>query len=352
MRMKAAYLQDVGQELVVGRLVVPRLVRGQVLVKILYSGICRSQLMEIRGGRGPDPWLPHLLGHEASGVVTDVGPGVTKVSPGDAVILSWIKGKGLETPGPQYECDGEVINSGGVTTFSNYSIVAENRVTLKPSDLPFDTAVLFGCAILTGAGMLLNEIQPQRDSSIVILGLGGVGMSALLTAVAMGVEQVIAIDISDEKLEFARRCGAHQTLNSQSANAIEWVQDITDGGVDYCVESAGLTDTIELGFELLRNGGTLVFASHPPDGELIELPPHGLIRGKRIIGSWGGACQPDRDLPRIYELIKDRMKFLQPLLTHRYPLEDINLALADLAAGRVFRPLVVMDHPDNGDLSS
>ena len=352
MRMKAAYLQDVGQELVVGCLVVPRLARGQVLVKILYSGICRSQLMEIRGGRGPDPWLPHLLGHEASGVVTDVGPGVTKVSPGDAVILSWIKGKGLEAPGPQYECGGEVINSGGVTTFSNYSIVAENRVTLKPSDLPFDTAVLFGCAISTGAGMLLNEIQPQRNSSLVILGLGGVGMSALLTAVVMGVEQVIAIDISDEKLEFARRCGAHQTLNSQSANAIEWVQDITDGGVDYCVESAGLTDTIELGFELLRDGGTLVFASHPPDGELIELPPHSLIRGKRIIGSWGGACQPDRDLPRIYELIKDRFEFLQPLLTHRYPLEDINLALADLAAGRVFRPLVVMDHPDNGDSSS
>ena len=342
--MRAAYLQELRQELVVGDFVPPRLIRGQVLVEVEYSGICRSQLMEISGSRGPDRWLPHLLGHEACGTVVEVSPGVRKVSPGDAVILSWIKGEGLEAPGARYECEGMAIHSGSVTTFSNYSIVAENRVTPKPNGLAPDVAVLFGCPLLTGAGMVLNEIQPSKASSLVVIGLGGVGISALLAAVALGVEKIIAIDASDEKLELAKRCGAHHAFNPQSVGAVEFVQDMTDGGADSCVEAAGSTDTIELGFGLIRDGGSLVFASHPPDGQLISLPPHDLIRGKSIAGSWGGSCRLDRDVPRIYELIKDRTDLLQSLLCDRYALDDINSAIADLASGRVFRPLLVMDH--------
>ena len=184
MKMNALVLEEFGRPLVLADLIIPRLTHGQVLVKILYSGICRSQLMEIAGERGTDPWLPHLLGHEASGTVVEVGPGVTKVSPGDAVILSWIKGRGLDAPGARYEWDKGVIHSGSVTTFSNYSVVAENRLTPKPDDLDTDVAALFGCAILTGAGMVLNEIQPSKHSSLVILGLGGIGISALLAAAA------------------------------------------------------------------------------------------------------------------------------------------------------------------------
>ena len=352
MRMRAAYLHHLGQQLTLSDLATPHLVRGQVLVKILFSGVCRSQLMEITGERGADPWLPHLLGHEASGTVIEVGPGVTKVSPGDAVILSWIKGEGLDAPGAQYEHQGETINSGSVTTFSTYSIVAENRVILKPKGLASDVAALFGCAVLTGSGMVLNELQPPIDSSLVVLGLGGIGISALLTAVALGLERVIAIDISEEKLEYARLCGAHYTLNSKRADATEVIRGITDGGADFCVESAGLAETIELGFGLIRDRGSLVFSSHPPDGQMVTLPPHDLIRGKSISGSWGGSCLPDRDVPRIYELIKDRIELLQPLLTHRYSLGDINSAVADLAAGRVFRPLIVMDHSDKCESSS
>ena len=352
MKMRAAYLGEVGGELVITDLTVPQLTRGQVLVEVLYSGICRSQLLEISGGRGPDPYIPHLLGHEGSGTVADVGPGVTKVSPGDAVILSWIKGDGLDAPGAEYECEGKVIHSGSVTTFSNYSIVAENRLTPKPNEMAPDLASLFGCAVLTGAGILLNEIPVSQDSSLVVIGLGGIGISALLTAVALGVEEIVAIDISEEKLEFARRCGAHHTLNPRSVNAIEFVQDMTSGGADFCVEAAGSTDTIELGFGLIRDEGSLVFSSHPPDGQMITLPPHDLIRGKSISGSWGGSCLPDRDVPRIYELLKDRIELLQPLLTHRYCLGDINSALADLGTGRAFRPLIVMGHPDKCGSSS
>ena len=171
-------------------------------------------------------------------------------------------------------------------------------------------------------------------------------MSALLTAAALGGEKIIAVDISEEKLEFARSCGAHHALNPQDVNLLEFVQDMTDGGADFCVESAGSTDTIELGFSLIRDGGSLLFASHPPDGQLINLPPHDLIRGKSISGSWGGACLPDRDVPRIAELLKDQIALLQSLLCHRYRLDGINSAIDDLGSGRTFRPLVVMDHPD------
>ncbi len=350
--MRGAYLHDLGQELVVGDMPVPQLISGQVLVKVLYSGICRSQLMEISGERGIDPWLPHLLGHEASGVVMDVGPEVTKVSLGDKIILSWIKGEGLDARGAHYEHNGRIVNSGSVTTLSNYTIVAENRVTLMPRGLEPATAALFGCAVLTGAGMIINEIQPSRQSSLVILGLGGIGASALLTAVCLGVEVIIAIDVSEDKLELARSCGAHHVLDSENVNVTEFVRDVTGGGADYCVESAGLTDTIELGFDLIRDGGRLVFASHPPNGELIRLAPHDLIRGKVIQGSWGGACLPDRDVPRIYELIKDKIDLLKPLQAHHYSLADINVAIADISAGRIARPLIVMGHSDNCCFSS
>ena len=143
--IKAAILFDTSGLLLIKKVTSNPLSTGQVLVKILFSGVCRSQLMEVRGSRGEDPWLPHLLGHEASGVVVDVGPGVTKVQSGDEVILTWIKGEGLDAPGAQYKLGDQIINSGRVTTFCNYSVVSESRVVKKPEGLPFDEAVLFGC---------------------------------------------------------------------------------------------------------------------------------------------------------------------------------------------------------------
>ena len=148
----AAILTKLNEPLEVMEIEIPPLLRGQVLVKVLYSGVCRSQVMEVSGGRGEDQWLPHLLGHEGSGIVVSVGEGVTKVSPGDGVILGWVKGVGLEAAGAIYKSKNKVINSGRVTTFCNYTIASENRLVIKPAELPFDTAVLFGCALPTGAG--------------------------------------------------------------------------------------------------------------------------------------------------------------------------------------------------------
>jgi len=345
---RAAVLEALGKPLLIKEVELPELLPGQVLVKVFFSGMCRSQLMEVRGGRGEDPWLPHLLGHEGSGEVLAVGEGVTKIQLGDEVIMGWIKGEGLDAPGAKYRYGDQIINSGRVTTFSNYSIVSESRVVKKPAGLPFDTAILFGCALPTGAGMVLNELNPSSSSSVVVLGLGGIGLSALLALKASGVQMIIAIDVSDEKLAMAKQLGATHLLNSSAPRLHQTAIEITKGGADICIESAGQVSTIELGFSLIRKGGgKLLFASHPPDGDKIRLTPHELISGKQIAGSWGGATAPDRDIPKMFELFQTANIPLGSLLTKRYSLEQINGALDDLEAGRVFRPLIVMRHPDN-----
>jgi S-(hydroxymethyl)glutathione dehydrogenase / alcohol dehydrogenase len=345
MKAKAAVLYCVNQPLEICDLEIPPLDFGQVLVKILFSGVCRSQLMEVSGGRGNDPWIPHLLGHEGSGIVVAVGKGVVKVKPDDEVILSWIKGKGLDAPGAQYKNDDQIINSGRVTTFCNYSVVSESRVVKKPKNLPFDEAVLFGCALPTGAGMVLNEINPSVKDSVIVLGLGGIGFSALMALKALGVMNLIAVDISEEKLETAKKFGADHAVNSASDGFLDKIKELTSGGADYCIESAGWVSTIELGFSLVKkSGGKLIFASHPPEGETIRLVPHELIAGKQIAGSWGGATQSDRDIPRMFDLFHSAKIPLDSLLTKRYKLDQINEALHDLESGRVFRPLIVMEH--------
>ena len=343
----AAVLEEVGQPLVIKNIKLPKLLFGQVLVKVLFSGVCRSQVMEVRGCRGKDPFVPHLLGHEGSGIVLEVGEGVTKVKPSDEVILGWLKSDGADVSGAIYSCGDQVINSGKVTTFCNYTIVSESRLVLKPPSLPFDTAVLFGCALPTGAGMVLNELRPSVDKSVIVLGLGGIGLSALMALKALGVRSIIAIDISEEKLSLARRLGATHVFNSIHEDMKQRIFELTGGGVDICVESAGQVSTIELGFSLIKkNGGKLLFASHPPDGEMIRLAPHELISGKQISGSWGGASAPDRDIPIIHAIFEKSNMPLNVLLTKRYSLDQINDALNDLETGQVFRPLIIMKHPE------
>jgi S-(hydroxymethyl)glutathione dehydrogenase/alcohol dehydrogenase len=342
---KAAVLEVLGQPLRIRDIEIPELLRGQVLVKILYSGVCRSQLMEAQGNRGSDPWIPHLLGHEGSGIVLETGEGVTKVRPGDEVILGWIKGEGIDAPGAKYLSDGQIINSGAVTTFSNYTIASENRLVLKPSSLNFDTAVLFGCALPTGAGMVLNELAPKLDESILVLGLGGIGLAAVAALKALGIRMIIAADISNEKLELAKRLGASHALNSSLPSFRKELLEIAGEGVDACVESAGRVETIELGFSLIKKrNGKLIFASHPREGEMIKISPHELISGKKIFGSWGGSTRPDIDIPKFHELFKKSATPLNGLLTKKYSLARINEALNDLDVGKVFRPLIVMDH--------
>jgi S-(hydroxymethyl)glutathione dehydrogenase/alcohol dehydrogenase len=342
---KAAVLFELGKPLSIIDIEIPKLLPGQVLVKIFFSGVCRSQLMEVRGNRGNDPWLPHLLGHEASGEVVSIGDNVTKVKQGDYVIIGWIRSEGIEAPPAKYLANGQLINSGRVTTFSNYSIVSENRLVKLPFGVPFDVAVLFGCALPTGAGIVFNELKPLKTENIVVIGLGGIGLSALIALNEIKPSTLIAIDVSDEKLALAASFGATHTINSQSQDVIAEIKKILPENVDACIESGGKVETIELGFKVIRkNGGRLWFASHPPEGEVIKLNPFDLISGKKIFGTWGGGCRPDIDVPRLANSYIAGNFPLEKLVTKKYSLDQINEALDDLENGKVFRPVIEMLH--------
>lgn len=343
--MKAAVLVNLNKPLdIASDIELPALRRGQVLVKLAYSGVCHSQIMEARGRRGDDPWLPHLLGHEGSGRVIQIGEGVTKVVLGDMVILGWIKGDGIEAGGAQYQRAGKTVNAGGVTTFNEYAVVSENRVVILPEGVPLDVAVLFGCAIPTGAGIVVNELQPRENASFAIFGLGGIGLSALMATQLFTPKTVIAIDINDEKLALARDFGATHTINSRNEDALAEILRITPGGVDYSVDASGHTSVIEIAFKAVRrNGGLCVFASHPERGAQIKIDPYELICGKQIRGSWGGAVYPDRDIPRFAKLYTEGKLPLHRLISRSYSLDQINAALDDLENGYVGRPLIEID---------
>jgi S-(hydroxymethyl)glutathione dehydrogenase/alcohol dehydrogenase len=321
--------------------------RGQVLVKVAYSGVCHSQLMEVRGRRGADVYLPHLLGHEGTGKVVQIGEGVSKVKPGDLVVLGWIKGNGLDGGGVRYRCAcmPKEINAGGVTTFNEYALVSENRVVPLPSGVPLDVGVLFGCAIPTGAGIVTNDIKPTPGSSVAIFGLGGIGLSALMATMLFECEKVIALDVSEDKLELARSFGATHTINAATADVVAEIRKLTGGaGTDYAVEASGQVSVIEQAFDSVRRGGGVcVFASHPEHGKRISIDPYELICGKQIRGSWGGSSNPDRDIPMFAKLYLEGRLPLEKLITKRYPLDAINEALDDLEQHRVGRPLIEID---------
>lgn len=346
MKTRAAILYELNKPLRIEELTMPPLKPGQVLVKLAYSGVCRSQLMEVRGKRGVDRYLPHLLGHEGSGTVVEVGKGVTKVAPKDQVILGWIKGVGMDVPGPIYQKDGKTINAGAVTTFTEFSIVSENRCVRLPEGMPLDCAVLFGCAIPTGMGIVTHQVKPEKGSTIALFGLGGIGICALLALRLYECSLIIAVDIKDDKLDLAIEFGATHTVNAVKQDPLQVISEITDGrGVDYSIETAGLSSTIELAFQAVRKfGGRCVFASHPAFGDKIRIDPHDLISGKKIEGSWGGSCNPDQDTSNLASFYREGKLPLERLLSRRYRLDEINQALNDLESGDMVRALIELDH--------
>lgn len=341
--MKAAVLFETGQPLkIVDNIQLPALITGQVQVKILYSGLCHSQLMEVNGGRGEDKYLPHLLGHEGVGIVEAVGDGVTKVQVGDKVVIGWIKGEGQDAPGGKYPHDGYIINSGSATTLCEQTIVAENRVVKLPEGFPDKLAILLGCALPTGLGLVFNELKPETEKTMAIFGLGGIGMSALLAAKLSKPKTLIAVDVTEEKLELAKQLGATHTINASKEDPVTALYAITNNiGVDYSLEAGGTTRTIEQAFESVKDGGgQCIFASHPSNELKISLEPHAFHRGKSIKGSWGGGSAPDRDIPKFADLYFYESLKLDLLISKEYTLEEINHALEDLRQKRIVRALV------------
>jgi S-(hydroxymethyl)glutathione dehydrogenase/alcohol dehydrogenase len=341
--MKAAVLFETGKPLeIIEGIKVPPLLAGQVRVKVLYSGLCHSQLMEVSGGRGKDKYLPHLLGHEGVGIVEETGLNVTKVVTGDKVVIGWIKGDGIDAPGGKYPHKDYVINSGSATTLTEQTIVAENRVVKLPEGFPDKLAVLLGCALPTGLGLVFNELKPEPNKTIAIFGLGGIGMSALLAAKLNNPTMLIAVDVTDAKLKLATELGATHTINASSEDPVAKIYELTKNiGVDYSLEAGGTTKTIEQAFTSVRDGGgQCVFASHPSNELKIQLEPHAFHRGKSIRGSWGGASAPDVDIPKFVELFNKGHLNLTKLLSKSYKLSEINIALKDLRSSQIIRALI------------
>lgn len=343
MKSLAAVLIEINKPLELMDLEIPALKDGQVLVQISHSGICQTQLNEIHGFKGEDKFLPHTLGHEGSGVVLEVGRGVTKVKRGDNVVMTWIKGKGMEAPGTQYQVNGRAINSGAISTWMTHTVVSENRL-VPIHDFPMDLASLLGCAIPTGAGIVLNTLKARPGLSVSIWGLGGIGLSALLAAKHQGLNPIIAVDIVESKLEMARSLGAHFTIDAKKEDAVSQILKMTSqAGCDYAIESAGKIATIEAAYASVRKGGgRLVVAGNPRKGDKFSVDPFDLIQGKQICGTWGGETDPDKDIPSYG--IFFRNVGLEKLITHRFPLGKMNEATRLMESGQAGRIVIDMEN--------
>jgi S-(hydroxymethyl)glutathione dehydrogenase / alcohol dehydrogenase len=337
-RIKAAILRKTGEPLSVENITHTPLQFGQLLVRIIYSGICRSQLMEQQGERGIDKWLPHLLGHEGLGEVLEIGIGVTKCKVGDKVVISWIQGTGIEADNPTYLDDaGLRINSGKATTFSTHSVVSENQIFLAPEGFPDHILPLFGCALLTGGGIALKYGMVSENANICILGFGGIGTAAALVLRGMKIKNLDVVDQAQKKRVLAKKLGFFNTFPSIEK---------ADRKYDLVIESTGSIEGIQSGFDGLNDSGVIVFASHPGEGMRISLNPHELIKGKRIFGTWGGDVEPDTDIHRIAKFLLASGLDLELLIGEIFSIDEVNDALAYLDSGKPGRPLLEI----NGDL--
>jgi len=328
---------------IINKLKFTKLRKGQVLVRILHSAICRSQIMEIEGKRGKDKYLPHLLGHEGAGIVHGVGAGVKKITKGDKIFLSWIKGKGLDSGGTKIKNQKKTINAGPITTFSNFSIISENRCFKIPKEFPLKKSVIFGCAVPTGAGIILNEIKPKKKDRICIIGLGGVGLSALIACKMLKLKNIIVVDIDNKKIKIAKKVGFKKTiLLKNNKNAITKILNFNKGRYfDYTIESSGKSKSIEFAFSLTKKfGGKCFFASHPNEKSKINIKPFDLISGKKIFGSWGGGSDPQKIAKIMSKFFLKNKNILNLYFTKEYSLKNINKAIKDFKKKSVLKPLI------------
>jgi S-(hydroxymethyl)glutathione dehydrogenase/alcohol dehydrogenase len=251
--LKAFVLESLNSPLVWSDLELTSLTFGQVKVKTLASGICGAQLQEIRGHKGNAKFLPHLLGHEGCGFVEEIGPGVTKVKPGDKVVMHWRISTGIESDFPKYIFKGREISSGKVTTLSEYSIISENRLTPIPVETPNDFAALLGCAITTAFGVVNNDAKIKIGEKIAILGCGGLGLSLIWGSKLAGASKIIGFDINIEKETVSRKLGATNFMNISSSSDKNWQKFF-----DIVIDTTGKPDVISAGFSMLSNQGRLI----------------------------------------------------------------------------------------------
>jgi Zn-dependent alcohol dehydrogenase len=338
--------------------------RDEVLVRIGAAGLCHSDLSVINGDR-PRP-LPMALGHEAAGVVEEVGEGVQDLVRGDRVVMVFMPSCGhclpcaegrpaLCEPGAaangagtllsgarRLHCDGAEVNHHlGCSAFAEYAVVSRRSVVKIDPELPLEEAALFGCAVLTGVGAVVNTARVQAGASVAVIGLGGVGLASLLGAAAAGARRIVAVDLSDEKLGLARQLGATDTVNARDPDAAEQVRGATGGGVEFAFEMAGSIRALELAYRITRRGGTTVTAGLPPPTAALPLPVVNLVGEERTVkGSYIGTCVPTRDIPRYVELYRRGRLPVDRLMSGRLRLEEINAGFDRLHEGKAVRQVI------------
>ena len=343
--MKAAILVQTGEPLVVDEIKMSEILSfGQVHVKIHFSGICGAQINEINGAKGPDKFLPHLLGHEGSGTVLRVGPGVKTVKEGDHVVLHWRPSAGLQADPAKYEWTGKPVNAGWVTTFNDEAIVSENRLTVIPNDFDLRLAPLFGCAVTTAVGVVNNDAQLKIGQSIVIFGIGGVGLNIAQAALMVSANPIIGVDIVDSKIEMSKQWGVNYAFNSTDTPDLkeQILKLVGPGGADVVVDTTGQPRVIELAYDLTHADGRTILVGVPRKGDNVNIHTLPLHFKKILKGSHGGNAVPDLEIPRLIRLVNQSRMKLDGLFTHEFPLDQINEALTALRSGEAGRVLLRM----------
>jgi Zn-dependent alcohol dehydrogenase len=340
---------------------------NEVVVKIKAAGLCHSDLSVIDGNR-PRP-LPMALGHEAAGEVVELGEGVKSLKVGDHVVFAFLPSCGhcpncqtgraaLCEPGAQANGNGTLlgghrrIHKGndyyyhhlGVSGFAEYAVASvDSLVKIDPS-IPFDIAALFGCAVMTGVGAVVNTAQLKLGNSVLVVGLGGVGLSAILGAKAAGATKIIAADLNAQKREIAKSLGATYVIDPSKEDALKELMDITGGGVDVSVEFAGAIPALDFAFNAAKRGGTAVTAALPHPNARMQLSPVMLVgQEKSLKGSYLGSCVPSRDIPAYIELYKAGSLPVEKLITHKLHLNEINEGFERLAAGDAIRQVIIFE---------
>ena len=338
---------------------------GEILIRVRAAGLCHSDLSTINGDRPRQ--MPIVLGHEAAGEVLELGPNVRDMSVGDHVILVFVPTCGHCMPcmegrpalcEPGFKANGAgtllsgatrlkrngrpVYHHVGVSAFAEYAVVARESIVRIDKSLPFEEAALFGCAVITGAGAVINTAKVPPGSTVAVVGLGGVGLMSLLAAKLSGVRATIAIDMLDDKLKLAKQLGATHTVNARDPNCVDIVKDLTGGGVDFAFEMASSVKALELAYKVTRRGGTTVTASLPHPTHTMALPGTNLVAEERTVkGSYVGSCVPARDIPRFISLYQQGLLPVDRLMSERIGLDDINAGFDRLADGGTVRQILV-----------
>lgn len=347
MKSLAAILNQTSRDLIIDEIEMPsRLESGQVLVKVITSGICGAQINEIDATKGPDKFLPHLLGHEGYCEVLEIAQDVSTVKVGDHAIMHWRPGAGIQSSPPVYSWNGRTLNAGWVTTFNQYAVVSENRVTtigqtsILPNILP-----LLGCALTTAFGVIQNEAKVKSNDSVLIFGAGGVGLVMLKILKSLGVENITLVDIDANKVTLARDLGATKALRFEDkeqckSNLVDWYK--TDFP-NVAIDTTGKVSCIELAYELSHSMARVVLVGVPKSGEKSSIYTLPLHFGKIFVGSQGGGSRPEIDIPYLLSEIESGQLSFSDFPTQLFQLTEINNAISSMRSGALGRMIIRME---------